>query len=580
VLRRLIRRAALHGRLLGIDRPFLSEPIDGVIDVLGGFYSDAAERRDRVVTVVRREEERFLQTLSRGLTLLDQIAERAAGGEHVISGADAFVLYDTHGFPLEMTVELAQERGLQVDQQGYESALREQQERARKRAFKGTIGASPETYVELAKTLTPTIFTGYDELRSTAEVLAILAGGRPVRRAESGDEVDVILDVTPFYAEAGGQVGDTGALRADAALVHVTDTQRPYASFIVHTATVVRGSISVGDQVSADVDEERRLHLLPHHSGTHLLHKALQEVLGGDARQAGSLVAPDRLRFDFTWPRPLSPEEIRDVQDRVNAAIWANLPVRREIMPYEEALSEGAMALFGEKYGDRVRVISMGDWSKELCGGTHVGATGDIGLLIITGESGIGSGVRRIEALAGAAAYAYVNDQREQLRGVAAALDTRPDMVLARAQHVTGQLREQERRIEELTRQLAEREADALVTRLQKNGSVDVVSARISASDFDYVRAVSDAVKSRLDMGAVVLGAIIDQGPKFTLALTRKLKDQGYDATAILREAAKQVGIGGAGGTKDFAQGGGNDAEKLDALLQTTVELIRRRAEG
>jgi alanyl-tRNA synthetase len=580
VLRRLIRRAALHGRLLGIEQPFLSRPISQVIDILGGFYADVAERRDHVISVVRREEERFLQTLSRGLTLFEVIAERAASGNRVISGEDAFALYDTHGFPLEMTVELAEERDLQVDQQGFEGALREQQERARNQAFRGTIGASPETYIELAKTESPTVFTGYDELRSTAEVLAILAEGRPVRRSQEGDEVEVILDITPFYSEAGGQVGDSGVLRGDSTLVRVEDTQRPYASFIVHKARVVEGTLSVGDEVCAEVDEERRLHILPHHSATHLLHKALQEVLGSDARQAGSLVAPDHLRFDFTWPRALTLEEIRDVQDRVNAAIWANLPVRREVLPYDEAIREGAMALFGEKYGDRVRVVSMGDWSKELCGGTHVGATGDIGLVVIISESGIGSGVRRIEALAGAAAYAYVNDQREQLREVAASLDARPDTVVARAQQVVAQARDRERRIETLTRQLAEREADALVARLQENGAVDVVSARISASDFEYVRAVSDAVKSRLDAGAVVLGAIIDEGPKFTLALTRKLKDRGYNATAILRQAAKQVGIGGAGGTEDFAQGGGSDAAKLDAVLQATVDLIRRRAEG
>jgi alanyl-tRNA synthetase len=578
VLRRLIRRAALHGRLLGLDEPFLAQPIDTVIEILGDFYADAVERRDQVATVVGREEERFLQTLSRGLALFDGIADRVAHADMTISGPDAFVLYDTHGFPLEMTVELAEERGLTVDQAGFDTALREQQERARSRAFKGTIGASPETYVELARSLPPTVFTGYDELRTTADVLALLAEGRPVRRAQAGDEIEIILDRTPFYAEAGGQVGDTGLLRGDTALVQVVDTQRPYATFIVHTSRVVEGSLSVGDQVTAAVDEERRLHILPHHSATHLLHKALQEVLGSDAKQAGSLVAPDRLRFDFTWPRALTPEELRDVQDRVNAAIWANLPVRREIVPYDEAIRAGAMALFGEKYGDRVRVVSMGDWSKELCGGTHVGATGDIGLLVITSETGIGSGVRRIEALAGAAAYAYVNDQREELREAAASLDTRPDILVSRARQVTAQLRDQEKRIEALTRQLAEREADALVDRLQKNGSVDVVSARITASDFEYVRAVSDAVKSRLDRGAVVLGAIIDEGPKFTLALTRNLKDQGYNATAILREAARQVGIGGAGGTEDFAQGGGSDAAKLDALLATTVDLIRRRA--
>jgi alanyl-tRNA synthetase len=579
VLRRLIRRAALHGRLVGVEHPFLDAPIAAVIDTMGGFYPDAAARRDHVMVVVRREEERFLQTLSRGLSLFGEMAERAMADSGVISGADAFLLYDTHGFPLEMTVELAEERGLQVDQEGFERALEEQRNRARKRAFKGTIGASPETYVELAASLPPSVFTGYEELRTTAGVGAILAEGEPVDRAKSGDEVEVILDVTPFYAEAGGQVGDTGTLRGDSGLLRVNDTQRPYSAFIVHRTTVEEGSIAVGDQVQAEVSAERRLHILPHHSGTHLLHKALQEVLGSEATQAGSLVAPDRLRFDFTWPRALTREETGEVQDRVNAAIWANLPVRKEIMPYDEAIRKGAMALFDQKYGELVRVVSIGDWSKELCGGTHVDATGDIGLLIITSETGIGGGVRRIEALAGAAAYAWLNDIREQLREAAAALDTRPDMVVSRAIQIVSQVREQEKQIAVLTRQLAEKEADSLVALAPKNGPVDVISARISAESVDYVKAVSDAVKSRLDRGAVVLGAVIDEGPKFTLAVTRKLRDQGYDAKAILRQAAREVGIGGAGGTPDFAQGGGSDAAKLDALLRTTVDLIRRKAE-
>lgn len=579
VLRRLLRRAALHGRLLGIDRPFLQDPIAATIDVLGGYWKELPARRGHIMQVVGNEERRFLQTVGRGLGLFEDVVERAAGSGGVISGSEAFMLSDTYGFPLELTVELAADRGLTVDRDGYAVALREQQERGRRNHLQnqGRV-TTPEGYADLAGSLEPTEFTGYDELQTPTEVVGILANGQPVTRAEVGDEIEIVLTSTPFYAEAGGQVGDQGWIRTDSGSVRVEDTQRPVASLIVHRGRVEEGAVAVGDAALAEVDAERRLHIVPHHSATHLLHKALQEVLGPEATQAGSLVAPDRLRFDFRWSRPMTADEIREVQDRVNAAIWANLPVTRRIVSYDEAIQSGAMALFGEKYGDRVRVISMGEWSKELCGGTHVNATGDIGLVVITGETGIGSGVRRIEALAGAAAYAYVQRIREQLAETAGLLDVRPEHLISRVQQLSTDLRDRERQVEALTQRLAAGEAEKL---LRDGVAVDgftVVAQRIAADSVEYLQATADALRAQLDRGIVVLGTVVEGKPQFTMAVTRNLKDRGFQANALLREAARSA-QGGAGGTAEFAHGGGRDASKVQDVLETAVQLIRKKAE-
>jgi alanyl-tRNA synthetase len=579
VVRRLIRRAALRGRMLGIERPFLTTAVNATIDVLAVWQTQLEPRRAHIVDVIDREERRFLETLSRGLDIFGTLAERAQEGAGTISGADAFTLYDTHGFPLELTRELAEERGLVVDEAGFAAALTQQRDQSSSKRKQQAIGTSPETYSQLAGTVPSTVFTGYDELQTSAEVLAILSGGEAVTRAEAGDRVELLFDRTPFYAESGGQVGDTGAVRGDGSLATVLDTQRPYTGFIAHSVQVESGAINVGDVVHAEVDTERRLHILPHHSGTHLLHKALQEVLGPEATQAGSLVDPHRLRFDFRWPRPMTADEVREVQDRVNAAIWANLPVRREIMSYADALAEGAMALFGEKYGDTVRVVKMGEWSKELCGGTHVDATGDIGLLIIVSESGIGSGIRRIEALAGAAAYAYVNDLREQLTAVASALGTRTDSLLTRVETLTQQVREGEHRVEALSRKLADAEAERLVRRAIAVDGVSVVAEQITADEGAYLTDVIDAVKSRLDRGIVVLAAQVKGTPQFKLSVPRALSSEGYNARDLLREAATRVGLK-AGGTSELGQGGGGDSAAIPQLLENVVELVRQKAEG
>ncbi|MGI8825982.1 MAG: alanine--tRNA ligase [Chloroflexota bacterium] len=577
VLRRLIRRAVLRGRMMGIDRPFLAKPVEAVIDNLAGYWTELDQRRSRIIQVVAQEEARFLLTLSRGLSIFEQLATEAERAGLGISGRDAFTLYDTHGFPLEITMELASERKLSVDRDAFDDALREQRRRGKEGRRYVAGGTSPESYAAIAEDNEPTVFRGYDELRTATEIVALVADGHPIPRAEAGDEIEIILAATPFYAESGGQVGDAGAVRADAGIAEVLDTQRPIASLIVHNARVQAGVLSVGDAVEAEVDTERRLHILPHHSGTHLLHKALQEVLGPEATQAGSLVAPDRLRFDFRWPRPVTEEELRDVQDRVNAAIWANLPVRRDTMPYEDAIGLGAMALFGEKYGDLVRVVSIGDWSKELCGGTHVAMSGDIGLLVITSETGIGNGIRRIEALAGAAAYMHLVAMRDCIHDVAEALETRPESVLDRVKQVTVELRDTEKRASALTRRVARMEADLLVREGIAVNGFTVVAHVIEADSKDYLKAATDAVKAQIDRGIVVLATVVEGRPAFTMAVTSNLRDRGFNANTILREAVRPTG-GGAGGRPDFAEGGGGDASDVQAVLQTALDIIKRRA--
>ncbi len=579
VLRRLLRRAALHGRLLGINRPFLREPIAAAVTILGSYWEELPARREHIMHVVGNEERRFLQTLDRGLGLFETVVGSAAQNGAAISGRDAFMLSDTYGFPLELTAELAAERAVAVDREGFAEALREQQERGRRNHLEnqGRV-TTPEGYAALASLVEPTVFTGYDELQTPSEVVGILAGGQTVSRAEAGDEIEVVLAATPFYAESGGQVGDQGWIRTDSGVIRVDDTQRPIASLIVHRGRVEDGTVAVGDATLAEVDAERRLHIVPHHSATHLLHKALQEVLGPEATQAGSLVAPDRLRFDFRWSRPMTADEIREVQDRVNAAIWANLPVTKQIVPYDEAIQSGAMALFGEKYGDQVRVVSMGEWSRELCGGTHVNATGDIGLVVITSETGIGSGVRRIEALAGAAAYAYVQTLRDQLQAVTSVLEVRPEHLISRTQQLVAEVRDRERQINVLTQRLAAREAEML---LREGVSVDgftVVARRITADSVEYLQATADALRAQLDRGIVVLGTVVEGKPQFTMAVTRNLREQGFQANALLREAARSAG-GGAGGSAEFAHGGGRDASKVQEVLETAVQLIKKKAE-
>jgi len=577
VLRRLLRRSVLRARMLGIERPFLHEPVETVIELMTPHYPEVGRRREIIMRTVTQEEERFDETLARGLPMVERLMAEAKDSGGVVPGDRAFLLHDTYGLPFEMIQEIAAEQDLKVDHQGFQQALEEQKVRGRMGRPAAAGGQHLENLVTLAERLEPTVFTGYSQMETEARIEGLITEGRLVATATMGDEVEIVLDRTPFYAEAGGQVGDTGEITAVVGRVEVSDTQRPYGGIIVHRGRVVEGSISNGEEVTARVDAVRRRRIMPHHSATHLLHLALHETLGPEATQAGSLVAPDRLRFDFRWSNPLSKEQLQRIQSRINELVFADEPVVTRELRYAEAMTEGAMALFGEKYGDLVRVVAMGP-SKELCGGTHVAETLEIGPVIITSESGIGSGVRRIEALAGQAAYQRFVESERLLEEAAAALGTSPQRVAERATEITAELKQAERRLSRLSSQVLAGRAAELSSRAGNLDGVDhpgrLLVERVAVDSAEDLRVLTARTLQSLGTGVVVMGSVVEGKPQFAAAVSKDLTGQGYSARAIAQRVGKAVG-GGAGGGADFAQGGGRDASKLDEGLTEAERLAR-----
>lgn len=576
VLRRLLRRAVLRARLIGVVRPFLTQPVGEVIRIMSSRYPEVESGRTRILRTVQQEEERFAETLERGLPMVDDLMDRAREGDGIVPGDSAFLLHDTFGLPLDLIHEMAEERGLKVDDRGFEEALRVQQQRGR--AGRPTSrGLNLENLATLSERVDPTEFTGYTELESEARVEGIIVAGRLVDEAHPGDDVDIILGRTPFYAESGGQVGDRGEILGKNSAVRIEDTQKPYGGLIVHKGAVVEGMVRVGDEVQASVDAKRRASIRPHHSATHLLHQALHEVLGAEATQAGSLVAPDRLRFDFRWPQAVTREQIGIIQDRINELVFEDDPVIIREMRYDQAVAKGATALFGEKYGDVVRMVSMGP-SKELCGGTHVSDTVEIGPVIITSESGIGTGIRRIEALAGQAAYRHYRELEATLTAVAEGLESSPVRVPDRAREISASLRESEGRIAQLSRQLVVRQAADLVASAKHlNGAetpIRIIVHRVAADTRDDFIQLALATLGSLQSGIVIMGSIISEKPQFAAGITPDLAQKGLSAKEIAQKVGQEVG-GGAGGDASFAQGGGRDPGKLDSGLQAAETLVR-----
>lgn len=571
VLRLILRRAARHGKMIGFEGPFMAKVIEPVIEVMGSHYTELVKAREFILEAVTQEEERFLQTLSVGLTLLDEtIAEVKAAGGRTIPGPTAFRLYDTYGFPLDLTRDVAKEHGLTVDEAGYQAALEEQRARARA-AQQFAAAEEAERYRGMG--LPPTLFSGYETLEDQGVVLALVVEGRPVEQASAGQRVEVVLDKTPFYAEAGGQVGDTGVLESPSGRVVVEDTRRPLPDVTVHYGHVADGTIRTGEQVTAKVDRERRLDIARNHTATHLLHRALRTVLGDHARQAGSLVAPDRLRFDFTHLRPVTPEQLRAVEDIVNAAIRDNLPVIAQTMPYDQAIRAGAVALFGEKYGDVVRMVETSGFSRELCGGTHLRATGEIGAFYIVSESSIGSGLRRIEAVTGRGAQEYVRARLGILEKAATTLESTPDDLAQRVEALAQQWREAQREIADLRRQLSRFQARALLADVHKVGGIQVLAARVEAASMEGLRELSDYLRDQMGSGVIVLGAAIHDRPALVAVVTPDLVQRGLDATAIVRQVAKIVG-GSGGGRPTLAQAGGHDLSRLDEALGRVEKIV------
>ena len=578
VLRRIIRRASRHGRLLGIDRPFLFEGVDVVVEIMKAAYPELELNRDLVKRVVKREEERFARTVEKGLFILQELIEKLKEeGKDTIPGDEAFKLYDTFGFPLDLILEVANDEDMKVDVKRFEELLEEQKERARK-SWKGGVQkvVSPELQ-ELSEKF-PTLFTGYEHLEEYAKVVGILKGERVVDSLKEGEEGIVILDRTPFYPEKGGQVGDTGVLEGNNCYCRVLDTQNLTENLIGHKVKVVKGEIKAGDFVNAIVDEKRRRAITRAHTATHLLHKALREVLGNHVKQAGSLVMPDRLRFDFTHFEAPTEEELRSVEERVYRWILDNYPVRIEEMPLEEALNRGAIALFGEKYGDVVRVVDVGGVSVELCGGTHVNRSGDIGFFKITSESSVSSGTRRIEAVVGEEAAEYMREKEELLKSLRKALQSPEEQMIQKVERLKEELKEKEKELERLKKKLAAAQVDEVVRGAPIVNGVKIVTAKLEGFGGKELAEVADVIRNKAGSAVVMLVGLKDGKASLLIALTKDLTDR-LKAGDLIREVAPILG-GKGGGRPDLAQGGVKDLSNLDSAYAKFRELVKRSLGG
>jgi alanyl-tRNA synthetase len=563
VLRRIIRRALRHGWMLGQKGPFFHRMVAPLVEVMGDAYPELAAKRDFVERALLAEEERFAETLDAGMRIFDEVATRSQG---MIPGVDAFRLYDTYGFPVDLTADIARERGLSVDMDGFDAAMEQQRETARAAGKFGNAATMP---AELAAQLAPTLFLGYEQLAGEGlEVLALLKDGRVVEQAEAGEEVAVILDRTPFYAESGGQVGDTGEFEAGATRFVVRDTQKFAGQFHGHIGALASGSLKRGDRVRATVDASRRAATVLNHSATHLLHAALRGVLGDHVTQKGSLVAPERLRFDFAHFAPLSESELAEIERRVNAEIRRNSEAEVHHMGMQEALEFGAMALFGEKYGERVRVLRMGETSTELCGGTHVSRTGDIGLFKIVAEGGVSAGVRRIEALTGQGALDFVAEEERRLEDAARLLGGNVPDVTDKLKALLERQKRLERELDALKAKAASGATADLAASAAQVGGIKVVATRLEGFDAKALREAVDRLKQQLG-DAVILLAGASDGKAALVAGVNGAAAGKIKAGELIAEVAGRIN-GKGGGRADMAQGGGDDGP---ALLQALSEV-------
>ncbi|MBN2239966.1 MAG: alanine--tRNA ligase [Dehalococcoidales bacterium] len=569
VLRRLLRRAALYGLRIGLDKPFLSETATVTINKMKHVYPELEQRRDFILKVIRLEEEKFSDALRTGLDLIEDII---SGDVKEISGKDIFRLYDTYGFPVELTTEVAGGKGISVDLAGFETEMEKQRERA-KAAHRFELAEKDELAGKLD--INNTVFTGYRNLKQESTILAILAGNDSVDAVQEGQEAGIVLADTPFYGEMGGQLGDTGEIRSRTGRFSVTDTIRLQAGIIMHKGTVTEGSFMVGDEAEAELDIERRLDIARNHTATHLLQAALLKVLGDHVQQRGSLVAPDHFRFDFSHLVAMSSEEIAEVQRIVNGFIRANYPVYDQEISYPEAIAQGAIAIFDEKYGDMVRVLKIGDppVSMELCGGTHVSMTGEIGQIIITGESSVGSGLRRIEAVTGRGAEDFSARNSMVIKQIAGLLETEPDSVIEKTKNLLEDLRGETRRANSLESELAARTAESLLDQAETVNGVTVVSAKVKSSRIEVLREMSDMLRDRLQSAIIVLGSVVQDRPIFIAAVTPDLVKRGYNAGNIVKQVAKVTG-GGGGGKAELAQAGGKQKEKIDEALKLVAGIV------
>ncbi len=588
ILRRVLRKACFFGRKLGTEEPFLSKIADTVISQMGHVYPELVKNRGLIQDIVKVEEEKFTGTLDAGINLVEKaVAEASRQGRRGITGEEAFRFWDTYGFPLELTVEIARDKGLDVDVDGFEIEMEKQRERARaSHKFvnahdKVKLGDKPELDRTIPK---PTTFLGYDTSHTISIVRHILEqdSGHTVTSASKGQNVAINLDKTPFYGEMGGQVGDTGKIISGSGQVDITDTVwSPYGDLgegaIVHLGKVVKGTISVGNEVKAEVDLARRFDIARNHTATHLLQAALREVLGTHVQQRGSLVHADGFRFDFSHLTAIDRQQLDAIQRIVNERIRENLLVRSRLIPYKQAIQEGAIALFEEKYGETVRVLEIGDppMSAELCGGTHVRATGEIGLFIVTGESSIGTGLRRIEAITGRKAEEFVRDSLSVVNAVATELRSSPNEIVEKLKALIGELAAERKRLASSEKELSRYMVESLVGKAEKVSGVTVLTAEVPPTSLEMLRQMGDLLKERLRSAVIVLGTISNGKPGFVAMVTSDLVSKGFSAGDIVKQVAEVTG-GGGGGKANMAQAGGKDKNKLDEALGIVKTLVQK----
>ncbi|PAB60923.1 alanine--tRNA ligase [Anaeromicrobium sediminis] len=577
VLRRLLRRAARHGKLLGIKGAFLNGLVDKVIEVSKVAYGQLEERKDYIKKVISIEEERFQETIDQGSEILKEYIEELRKEENkVLSGEKAFKLYDTYGFPLELTKEILEEEGLEVNEEKFKEEMELQRERARSARTDNSLEAWKEDVFSQIDDSTNTDFVGYNNYVVEGQLLNIVKDNELVDKAQASDKVTLILDKTPFYPEGGGQLGDKGTIETDSCKIEIYDCKKGNNDLILHVGKIIEGSVSENDKVMAKINIENRLNSARNHSATHLLHKALKEVLGSHVEQSGSLVSADRLRFDFSHFTSLTKDEVETVERIVNERILDGLKVETEEMSIEDARKKGATALFGEKYGEKVRVVSMDKYSIELCGGTHVSNVGQIGLFKIVSEGGVAAGIRRIEAITGFSAYEYTKHKEAQLNEIAKITKSSQKDVSKKVEQLVNELKSYEKEINDLKNKLASSSLDDIINSVEEIEGIKVISNKIMGLDMNSLRTIGDKLKDKLGSGLVVLATENEGKVSFVAMATKDAVDKGIHAGNVIKTIAKIAG-GGGGGRPNMAQAGAKDPSKIDEALNKVKEVVKEQ---
>lgn len=574
VLRRILRRAVRYGKLLGIEKPFLEQVFLVIQADYAHCYTELTDNENFILNHLRLEEKNFQATLEQGTQILqDRVKQLKANGENELTGEDAFHLYETYGFPVELTEEMLLEEGISVDMEGFTKASDNHRRLAKEQSRQMTAAVENVELVTKAKTIGSTDFIGHESLETTTVIQGLFTADGEIESAGEGEEVLCLLNVTPFYVESGGQVSDIGVIKTKKALAEVIDLKKLPNGTISHRLIIKNGVLQKGDQVQAIVCSATRKAIAVHHSSTHLLHTALRRVLGEHVQQAGSLVTSDRLRFDFSHFSALTTEELFAVENEMNKLVLANLTIHAQEMDMKQARQQGAIALFGEKYGDTVRVVEMGGHSIELCGGTHVSRTGEIGLIKILSEGGIGAGLRRIEAVAGIEVLSYLRDTETQLAEITLTLKAQPQDTVKKVYALVAQVKELEKEVQQLTSKLSKNEADSLLDRVQEVEGVKVLAAKVHAQDMDTLRQTADMLRDKIGKGVIVLGAVAEGKVNF-IAVVHPVGLCGLHAGKIIKEIAA-IAQGSGGGRPDMAQAGGKDPSKLGEALDKTPSIIR-----